>query len=181
MYKILFKGKDMEPLLVDDTKGQIVWDSWIANDKARMVLGKIAFFTGDIKQIVKIEKSEAEVASTLPNTVELEYLEFRKKMLGLSIEKRSGILRIAKMIWNSHTKAEMPEELKQQIKEKQLAYFTENPTCIYANPKVYKPLIPKYLHLAKLDDFNPIQNVIPAMTLKMVEQLIQTDLQYSVR
>lgn len=181
MYKIIFKGVGIEPMFVDDNKGKIVMESWVGDKKARMVLGNTAFFTGDIKQITKLEKSEAEVAAQTPNLVEQQYLEFRQKMLGLSIEKRATIMRIAKMIWNSHTKAEMPDDLKEQIKARQLTYFTENPNCIYANPKVYKDLIPKFLPLAHLDDFKPIQNVVPKLTLKMVEQLVQTDLQYSIR
>lgn len=181
MYKITFKGMAGEPMFVDDVKGGIIMDSWVNDKKARMVVGKTAFYTGDIKQIVKIEKSEAEVAKTLPNTIDRDYQNFRNKMLALSVEKRAGILRIAKMIWNAHTKAPLTDEIKAQIVERQLTYLTENPKCIYANPKVYRDLIPKYGNLAQIDSFNPIQNILPKMTLRMVENLIQTDLQYSAR
>ena len=182
MYKIIFKGMGTEPFFVeDDAKGKIIMDSWVEDKKARMVFKNTAFFTGDIKQIIKIEKSEAEIAATKPNVIENDYLDFRSKMLSLPIEKRAGILRLAKMIWNSHTKSEMPDDLKEQIRSRQLAYFTENPNCIYANPKVYKSLIPKYLPIKQIDVFKPVQNILPTLTLKMVESLVQTDLQYSIK
>lgn len=180
MYKITFKGMSSEPLFVEDAKGKVVMDTWIADKKARMVLGNTAFFTGDIKQITKIEKTEAELAPSVTSQ-ETEYLEFRKKMLSLPIEKRAGILRIPKMIWASHTKQEMADDVKEQIKARQLTYFTENPKCIYANPKVYKDLITKYQPIAQLEDYKPIQNIVPKAMLRIIEELVRTDLQYSVR
>lgn len=181
MYKIIFKGMGIEPIFTDDIKGKIVMDSWIEDKKARMVMGSVAFFTGDIKQIIKIEKTEAEAASEKPNLLEKDYQDFRDKMLTLSIEKRANILRLAKMVWKSHTTAEMTDEIKEKIIARQREYFVENPKCIYANPKVYRDLIPKYAHLRELDSFKPIQNIIPVMTLRMVENLVQTDLLYSTR
>lgn len=182
MYKIIFKGVGIEPIFVeDDNKGKIIMDSWVEDKKARMVFKNTAFFTGDIKQIIKIEKSEAEVASSLPNAVETEYLDFRKKMLGLSIDARASIMRIPKIIWKAHTDSEMPDEVKQKIKERQLAYFTENPKCIYANPKVYRDLIPNRAMRSQIEDMKPIQNVFGASALRFIENMIQTDLIYSAR
>jgi len=181
MYKIIFKGMGNEPLFIDDTKGKVVMETWVADKKAKMVIGNTAFYTGDIKQITKVEKSEAEAAPQINTQVEKEYTEFRKKMLALPIEQRAGIIRIPKMIWASHTKLEMPEEVKQKIKERQLAYFTENPNCIYANPKVYRDLIAKHLPQASVENMSPIQNVIPKAMLRLAEEMIRTDLMYSVK
>jgi len=179
MYKIIFKGMISEPLFIDDVKGKVVMETWVADKKAKMVIGNTAFFTGDIKQVTKLEKSEAETAPQVASHVEKEYTEFRKKMLALPIEQRAGIIRIPKMIWASHTKQEMPEEVKKKIKEQQLVYFTENPKCIYANPKVYRDLIAKHLPLAVTENMSPIQNVLPKAMLRIAEELIRTDLQYS--
>lgn len=182
MYKIIFKGVGIEPIFVeDDVKGQIIMDSWVNDKKARMVFKNTAFFTGDIKQIVKLEKSEAELSKGMPDSIEKEYLEFRSKMLSLPIEKRANILRLVKMIWAAHTELPLTDEIKEKIIERQLAYFKENPKCIYANPKVYRDLIPRFIDKKQIESLNPIQNTIPALTLRLVETLVQTDLRYSLR
>ena len=71
------------------------------------------------------------------------------------------------------------QDVLDQVKELQFAYFTENPNCIYANPKVYKHLIPK--QEAKQKDWTPIKSVIPKRILALVEDAVRTDLQYAAR
>ena len=181
MYKINFKGMNSEPLFIDDEKGEKIQAAWIDNKTARIVAKNFAFNTADIKNITKVEKTAAETAPEIAKGVEEEYLTYRKNMLSLSIEKRAGILRIPKMIWLSVSKEEMPEALKAKIVEKQLAYFTEHPNCIYTNPKVYRDLMPTFIGKKQIDVFKPFSNLMPTNTLRMVEGLIQTDLTYSVR
>jgi len=181
MYKILFKGTGTEPLFVDDEKGEKIWTAWLDNKTARIVAKNFAFNSADIKNISKVEKTEAEMAPHVASGIEQDYLEFRKKMLSLSIEKRANILRIPKMIWGAVSKDVMPESLKATIIERQTAYFTANPKCIYTNPKVYRDLMPKYLPQKNIDAFKPFQNVLAANTLRLIECLVQTDLTYSAR
>lgn len=182
MYKIIFKGVGIDPIFVeDDSKGKIIMDSWVEDKKTRMVFKNTAFFTGDIKQIIKLEKSAAEMSKGMPDNVENEYLDFRKKMLSLSLESRASIMRIPKLVWSAHSESVMPDEVKEQIKERQLAYFTENPNCIYANPKIYRDLIPPRAMRSQVEDMKPIQNVFGASALRFIENMIQTDLVYSAK
>jgi len=177
MYKIVFKGRDVEPLLVEDTNGQKIWDIWLTTkNPQKIVVQNQAFVTSDIKSINKIEKTAAELAPVRGDT---EYIDFRKKMLALPLEKRASILRFAKMIWTSHKPSEMPELVKEQIKAAQLEYFKENPNCIYANPKVYRHLIAPHVARRSKNSMQHISNSIPETCLKIIEAAISTDLQYS--
>lgn len=180
MYKLIFKGRDIDPIFIDDEKGKQVWQAWVDNKQARMVLGNTAFYSGDIKQITKVVKTEAETARVVDKE-EKQYLDFREKMLSLSLEKRANIMRIANMVWKSHTKDEMPENIKAEIKARQLAYFKENPKCIYANPKIYKDLIPKLKMQREIDNTKPIGNLVATSMMRLLENIVQTDLQYSIK
>lgn len=177
MIKITFRGKE-EPIFVDDVKGQRVWDEWLAGNKARIVVDNMAFIVSDIKNIVKVEKTQAELAQK-PTRQEDEYMAFRRKMLALSLESRAEIIRIAKLIWSSHTKKEMPDDIKNEIKKRQLAYFKQHPNCIYANPTIYRDLIPEKGFDRGIDELEPIQNIVTTSLLRMIQNNIQTDLIYA--
>jgi hypothetical protein len=176
MYKIIFKGRDIEPIFLEDDKGKIVWDTWTSDINTRIVSGNHAFYTGDIKFINKVAKSESESAKD-PVKQSQEYSEFRRKMLSLTIKQRAEILRIPKMVWASHTLEPMPEEIKEQIKSIQLEYLTENPNCIYCNPIKYQHLIPKPIpSIVSKDKMKCIKDVTPVSMMGFISNIIQADL-----
>lgn len=184
MYKITIRGQ--EPVFVEDKQGKLLWECWTEVDGApklstKVVVGNVAFYASDIRSINKVVKSEAELAPNRNNVADAEYLEFRQKMLALTVEQRANIMRIPNMIWKSCTKAEMPEHVKTEIKARQLAYLKENPKCMYANPKVYRELIENPHFRRNIENMSPIQNIIPSAFMRLIENLIQTDLQYSIR
>jgi hypothetical protein len=179
MYKLIFKGTGIDPMFLDDEKGKVILESYLSNKSIRIMAAGQAFSTSDVKAIFKVERSNSEMAKPATSQ-ENEYLEFRKKMLNLTIEKRAEILRIPKMIWQSISGEDMTEEVKQEIKKRQLAYFKENPNCIYANPKIYRDIMP----LAREDNFKrdqmkKIKGLIAPSLMRFIENAIQTDLQYS--
>lgn len=182
MYKISIRGQ--EPIFVEDEMGVRLWNMWMEQGDEKMptkvAVKGVAFYSSDIRGITKIQKTEAEL-STYTQVDDGEYDTYRNNMLSLPIERRAQIMRIPNLIWKSHTKQEMPDETKQLIKERQLAYFKENPKCIYANPKCYRDLMPRPIELHKLENLNPVQNMLPTSTLRLVERMIQTDLEYSAR
>lgn len=183
MYKIIFKGKDLEPLTVDDQNGKRVWDIWLTNKATKLVLQNTAFNTTDIKTISKMAKTKAEKSSFDAHQakVNAEYHNFRTKMLSLPIEQRAKMLRIAKMVHQALTGTELPDDIKPQVEERQLAYFREHPKCVYANPSCYRDLIAVDEKRKKDGNFNPASNTVGRSALRMIEEIIRTDLQYSAR
>lgn len=180
MYKIKLKGRD-EPIIIKDDTGKMLRERWIENKlPARLVTENMAFLSTDIKSIEKIQRTEAEAPRDNSQN-DAEYLAFRKKMLDLPIEARANIMRIPNLIWAAHTRKVMPEDVKEEIKARQLKYLAENPNCMYANPKVYRDLIPKAVTHLTIDEMNPIQNVVAAATLRLVQNIIQNDLLDSSR
>lgn len=181
MYKIIFKTRDTEPLTVSDEKGKRVWELWLDDKRTRIVINDFAFNTVDIKSIRKGEETKAK-ENHVPKKVMDDYDDFRKKMLSLSLEARSAIMRIPNMVWGSHTQKVMPDEVKVKIQEIQLNYFKENPNCIFTNPSQYQDLIEKkVLSFTQKDSFDSISDVIPVSMLNFVGNIIATDLQYAQR
>ena len=179
MYKITFKGKDIEPVFVEDEKGKQVWDIWLQNKTARIVVNNSAFSTSDIKNISLMEKTRAEIYKPETTQQNADYDSFRKKMLSLSIEQRAQILRIPKLVWESSTNEIMTDEVKEKIKARQLAYFKENPNCIYTNPHAYQDLIPRNNFAPSFDGVKKISNLVGASMLGLISNAIATDLQYA--
>lgn len=179
MYQIKFKGRDTEPLYVDDKMGASLLEKWQADKlPQRMVHQGTAFLGGDIKSITKVIRTEAEKAPT-HKSADQEYLAFRRNMLSLSVEKRAEILRIPKLIYQAHTGREMPEETKQLVKARQLTYFQEHPGCIYANPATYRDLIPQRQTPPKKDKMTPAHELVPGSILHFIEEAIRTDLKFA--
>lgn len=180
MFRITIRGQD--PIFLEDGPGSDLFKKWSNDEKLPMKItaGNIAFFTADIRNIARIQKGAAELAPKT-DTQEAEYQAFRRKMLDLTIEQRANIMRIANMVWASHTKDEMGEDTKKEIKARQLAYFKENPNCMYANPKIYRDLMPKPRYTQNIESLTPLSNILPTSMMRMIENVIQTDLQYSAR
>jgi hypothetical protein len=180
MYKLIFRGKDIDPLYLEDEKGKVLLDAYLQNKSVRLMAGGQAFSTSDIKSIFQIQKSKAETYQK-PVEQENQYLEFRKKMLSLTLEQRSGILRFPKMIWKSITTDEMPQSIKDEIKKRQKSYFEENQNCIYANPKVYRDLMPLPHMVKKPDGMKSVQELLPLSMLRFIENAVHTDIIYATK
>jgi len=177
MYKLVLKGKEMEPIFLEDEKGKVVLEAYLQNKSVRLVANNQAFNTGDIKTIFLVEKSRAEKYSRNTTKQENEYSDFRKKMLALTLEQRSQIMRIPKMVWSSHTTESMPEDIKEKIKSIQLQYFTENPNCMYCNPIKYEHLIPKPRpSILSKDKMKSVGDLTPVSMLGFISNIIQRDL-----
>lgn len=178
MYKITRKGKG-EPLFVNDVEGRSLFEAWSQEKTipARLVIDGLAFMSSDIKAIeyvpLRVETKQEEIDH------DKEYQSFRTKMLSLSIEQRAEIMRIPDLIWMACTDEPMPPKVRAEIKAAQLAYLTENPNCLYANPKVYRHLIPAPKTYRVTENMTSIKNVLPAATLRLVENIIHTDLVYA--
>jgi len=181
MYKLVFKGSGIDPIFLEDEKGKVIMDAYLNNKSMRLIANNQAFNTSDIKTIHLVEKSRSEKYARNTSSEEQEYAEFRKKMLSLPIEKRANILRIPKLVWSSNTDTEMTDEVKKKIIERQLAYFKENPNCIYTNPTVYKDLIPQKREVPVRDGVKSINSIIGASMLRFIGNAIATDLQYALK
>jgi hypothetical protein len=180
MYKIIRKGKE-EVLFIDDVNGANLLKKW-SNDEhlpARLVIGKTAFLTSDIKAIEQVELTPAEKAPQHKKE-DKAYTSFREKMLSLSLEERANIMRIPNMIWQSHWgNKKMTDEVKSEIKKRQLEYFKQNPKCVFANPKIYQDLIGQPRIEYGTGDFTPLNSQLPTAVLNIVQNIIQTDLTLS--
>lgn len=177
MYKLTFKGKDSEPLFLDDEKGKAVLDAYLQNKSVRLVANNQAFNTGDIKSIFLVEKNRSEIYAPSTQNKELEYNTFRKKMLTLSLEERSKILRFAKIVWEATTDEPITETAKEKIRARQLEYFEKHPNCIYANPACYRDLIPVRRETLVRDGVKHINQIVGASMLRFIENAISTDLE----
>lgn len=178
MYRLIRKGKE-EDLMLDDIQGHALFTKWSTGEHlpARVTLNGVAFLSSDIKAIEYVKKTAAEMTKAPSDH---EYLTFREKMLDLPIEKRADILRIAKVVWQAHAgKTPMPDEVKKEIQKRQLAYFKENPKCIFANPKIYQELIPTVKYEPTHTGAVSMHNALPAVIMGIVAANIQTDLNLS--
>lgn len=182
MYKLTFKGRDAEPIFLEDEKGKVILDLYLNNKSSRLIANNQAFNTGDIKSIFLVEKSRSETFSQNTINQELEYDVFRKKMLSLSLESRSKILRIPKIVWQANTQDEMTNDIKEEIIKRQFKYFTEHPNCIYSNPACYRDLIPKPISvfLGK-DKAKHINQIVGGSMMRFIEDAVRTDLQLSLK
>ncbi len=180
MYKLTFKGKDIEPIFLDDEKGKAVMDAYLGNKSVRLVANNQAFNTSDIKTIHLVEKTRSEMYARDTSNPNREYDEFRKKMLSLSFEQRANILRLPKIVWQASTDQEMTDDVKEKIKARQLTYFQEHPKCIYANPHCYQDLVPKRNGEVIRDGVKNINQIVGASMLRFVENAIATDLELSL-
>lgn len=135
------------------------------NEEARRVMARA-------REAEKAREQEKE---------KLEYREFRKKMLSLSLEERSRFLRFAKLIWQANCDLEMPEDIKKEIVARQLTYFTQNPACIYANPAIYRDLIPQRRETPTRSGFTPISGIVGAGMLQIIANAIALDLRIAAR
>lgn len=183
MYKIVFKGRDIEPILLSPEKGKSIFDQWVAGKlPARLVLKGSAVMSSDIKIIQNMDEWDTKKKPTQDHSAdEREYLEFRRDMLNLPIEKRAQILRIPKLVWKAQHKTELPQDVAEKIKERQLEYFKENPNCIFANPSAYRDLVGERQIPKKDSQLNPLGNFMNVSVLKLVENVIRTDRIYSKR
>ena len=180
MYKITIKGKDAEPIFLED--GEDILKRWTENKlPARLLIKDMAINSSDIRTIQKIQKTEAENANNFDRNGEIEYVNFRRKMLSLSVDERGNIMRIPNMIWKAHGNGEMPQNVKDEIKLRQITYFTENPNCIFANPKIYRDLIPARRVEKQKDQLNTVTTYIHISMLHLIENIIKTDLVYSAK
>lgn len=186
MYKLIVRNQ--EPIFIQDESGERLLKMWLNQGQegvemlpARISFKGIGFYSADIRAINKVAPSEAEVGKTQNVQDDREYQEYRRKILSLSLEERAEIMRVPNLVWSSQTKQEMPEDIIAEIKKRQLAYFQENPNCMYCNPKVYKNLIPKpYLELP-IENMQRLSNVLYASTLRLIQNMIEADLKDSVR
>ena len=182
MYKVIFKGRDIEPLFLNEDKGKIVLEAYLANKPIRMVANNQAFSVSDIKNVALVEKSQSEQFAQKSTQQDADYDKFRRNMLSLPIEKRAAILRFPKIVWSANTQDEMPADVKEKIKERQLAYFTEHPKCIYANPACYRDLIPKSVEKgSKEGEFVKMSSVVGAGMMRFIENAISTDLELALK
>ena len=110
-----------------------------------------------------------------------EYREFRKKVLSLSLEERSKTILFATLIWNANSDKEMPEDIKKEIIARQLTYFTQNPACIYANPAIYRDLIPQRRETPTRSGFAPISGIVGAGMMQIIANAIALDLRIAAR
>jgi hypothetical protein len=80
-----------------------------------------------------------------------EYRDYKRSKLSLPLEKRAEDMSIAELVWFGVTgSAEIPEDAKKEIAERQLRFFKDNPGVMYANPICYKDVLPPAI--GKLDE-----------------------------
>lgn len=179
-YKITFKGRDIEPVFTEQDETFI--DQWIDGQlPVRMEINNLAFYSADIKAITSVNDAPSETQEESHLNEEREYRDFRMKMLTLSLDGRANIMRIPNMVWQAHGNRNMPDDVKEKIKERQRAYFEEHPKCIFANPKVYRDLVPQNLDNPRKDELRLMKPYLSVGVMKLVENIIQTDLRYAER
>jgi hypothetical protein len=180
MYKITFKGRDIEPIFLEDEKGKVVLNAYLENKTLRLVADNQVFNTGDIKFIRLVDKGRSETNCRDTTKQSTDYDCFRSKMLSLSPEQRANILRFPKLVWKSCCGEEMPEQVKDEIRDRQLKYFIQNPNCIYANPAIYRDLIPKRLPRADKKGIQSVGEMVGLSMMRVIENAIITDWQLSL-
>lgn len=178
MYKITVRNQ--EPFFVENESGQRLMKMWLGEEgyppmPARVVVRGVAFHSSDIRSIAEVEE-RATAAAPAPRD-DRDFYDERRRILSLSLEDRAQMMRIPNLVWVSQTGLPVPPELVERVADRQLAYFRyENEHCAYANPSVYKDLVPKARANPLSGDMQPISNVLPAAGLRLIQNIIQADL-----
>lgn len=175
MYKIFIRNQ--EPIFIEH--GEEIMKMWEENRlPARMVIRNMAFMCADIRSITKIEEERKVVMSKDELNSQKDYNKYRSSILAMSLEERAKRMTFANMLWNAYrleSKQEMPEEVQQQIIERQLKYFQENPKRIHANPICYKDLVEWTIPGQKDDKFNHISKSLPRSIMRFIAEAVRTD------
>ena len=184
MFKVLIRNR--EPLLIPENAGETLKQCWLGTPgfpplQTRVEIAGVAIYSRDIVSIEKVDHEPAKGSENHNQQSEREYLEYRRKRLQLTLEERAEIMSIPNLVWSAHTQEVMSEEVVAEIKTRQLAYFKDNPNCMYANPKIYRDLIPPFRAEYANGDMQPQSNVLPTALLRLIENIIGNDLRDSLK
>lgn len=108
-------------------------------------VGTITCSLSDIKVIdTKGERTNKDWSEYIERS-NLDFKDYKKKkMMEDPIERSKGSYKLAQLVWWAHTgEWDPPKKEEAGIKHKILAFHQENTDKIYANPTLYKDLIPK--------------------------------------
>lgn len=143
MYKITFKGRDMEPIFVDDFKGKLLADDFFEGTMPEKVRVKnIIFLRSNIKSIEKfdetskLEDSEKSLKET-HNVYVSDLHAFRK----LTVEQKAKNLAFFRLLyWGFTQKDSEGLGLEEKAIEIQKNFFEQNPLRMYCDPILFKSL-----------------------------------------
>lgn len=149
-YKIVFKGNDIEDIIVDNDRGMSLAAKWQNNElPSKVNIDGFVVESSAIKAIISGARdphksdSKSRMAEMLDQT-DREHATYKKKLLALSPEERGKRTAMAEYVYFVYTGKEMPEELKPEFIKAQQEYFKENPEYAEANPVCYKHLINEF-------------------------------------
>jgi hypothetical protein len=147
MFTIKITGQD-EPIRVEDIEGLRIQRAITQRDAPTYInIGQSMIRVSSIRAIVPATDENAQArrmqkAEETAETVEADYVRLRKKALAFTPKQRGRSLRVARLVYQSHTgEKRIPNKLARKIIKRQRAYLTENPNLTVANPLCYRDLI----------------------------------------
>lgn len=179
-YKILFKGQIPEEF-VEDSRGERLAEDWQAN----RLVGKInindnVYDASSIKAVVKgfrnpdREQKNEEYMKEIVG-IRRESEEYFASKQKLPPEVRSQDTGLAEVLYVASTGKQMPEEVKEQVRARQLAFFKEHDYFAEAKPTCYRDLIP--VRAVKKGAATSIMDLLQINTLHFAERVVSNGIQ----